>query len=65
MSIIANAEAKTLRQFLVATIEPGSTVVTDGWTAYPKACKDWFVHEPHPVAGSGQHAKSCCPLCTA
>jgi len=61
MSIIANAEAKTLRQFMVTTIEPGSTVVTDGWAAYPNACKDWFVHEPHPVSGSGQHANELLP----
>jgi len=61
MSIIPNAEAQTLRKFLIATVEPGSTVVTDGWSAYPKACRDWFDHEPHPVAGSGKQANELLP----
>jgi transposase-like protein len=56
MSVIPDAAAKTLHTFLISTVEPGATVVTDGWSAYPKACRDWFVHEPHPVAGSGQQA---------
>ena len=56
MSVIPNAEAKTLRKFLINTAEPGSTVVTDGWSSYPAACQDWFTHEPHPVAGSGRQA---------
>ena len=61
MSIIPDASAKTLREFLITTIEPGSTVVTDGWSAYPKACRDWFVHEPYPVSGSGQDAHELLP----
>ena len=61
MSIIPNAEAKTLRKFLITTVEPGSTVVTDGWGAYPKACQDWFGHEPYPVAGSGMQASELLP----
>jgi transposase-like protein len=61
MSIIPNAEAQTLRKFLITTVEPGSTVVTDGWSAYPKACRDWFDHEPHPVAGSGKQANELLP----
>lgn len=48
MSVIPDASAPPLRQFLLATVEPGATVVTDGWSAYPSACPDWFVHEPHP-----------------
>ena len=61
MSIISNAEAQTLRKFLIATVEPGSTVITDGWSAYPKACRDWFDHEPHPVAGSGKQTNELLP----
>ena len=38
-----------------------ATVVTDGWSAYPKACRDWFDHEPHPVAGSGKQAGELLP----
>ncbi len=61
MSIIPNAEAKTLRKFLITTVEPGATVVTEGWAAYPTACRDWFAHEPHPVSGSGQQANELLP----
>jgi len=61
MSNIADASAKTLREFLIGTVEPGSTVVTDGWSAYPAACRDWFVHEPRPVAGSGRQANELLP----
>jgi len=61
MSVISNAEAKTLRQFMISTIEPGSTVVSDGRSAYPKACRDWFVHEPRPVSGSGHDAHEPLP----
>ena len=61
MRIIQNAEATSLREFLVATVEPGSTVVTDGWSSYRPACRDWFVHEAHPVAGSGKQANELLP----
>lgn len=61
MSVIPNANAKTLRAFLVNTVEPGATMVTDGWSAYPQACQDWFIHEPHPVAPSGQDAHELLP----
>ncbi len=61
MSVIDDAAAATLHKFLVNTVEPGSTVVTDGWAAYPKACRDWFVHEPHPVSGSGHDAHELLP----
>jgi len=61
MSVIDDAAAATLHKFRVNTVEPGSAVVTDGWAAYPKACRDWFVHEPHPVSGSGHDAHELLP----
>jgi len=61
MSIIPNAEAQSLRSFLLSTVEPTSTVVTDGWGAYPRACADSFVHEPHPISGSGHKAHELLP----
>jgi transposase-like protein len=64
MSVIPNAETESLRPFLVTTIEPGSTVVTDGWSAYLGACKGWFVHERHPIAGSGTTRTSFSPPST-
>jgi transposase-like protein len=61
MSVIPDASAESLRPFLLATLEPGATVVTDGWSAYPPACRDWFIHDPHPVAGSGSQAHDLLP----
>ena len=58
---IDNARATTLRTFLTATVEPGSTVVTDGLASYPTVCRDRFTHEPHPVSGSGQQANELLP----
>lgn len=56
MQVIPDASGETLHEFLVGTAQPGATVVTDGWGGYPRACHDWFEHEPHPVAGSGSRA---------
>lgn len=61
MNVITDASIDSLRPFLLATVEPGATVVTDGWGAYPGACQDWFTHEPHPVAGSGSQAHELLP----
>ena len=61
MSIIDDASSPALRTFLTATVEPGSTVVTDGLASYPAACRDLFAHEPHPVSGSGRHANELLP----
>ena len=61
MSVIPDATAQTLGGFLAATVEPGSTVVTDGWAAYRKACLDRYVHEPRTVSGSGQDAHELLP----
>src|SRR5664280_622412 len=61
MSVITDASTSSLRPFLLATVEPGATVVTDGWGAYPGACQDWLTHEPHPVAGSGSQAHELLP----
>jgi len=61
MSVIPDASAPSLRGFLLTVVEPGATVVTDGWSAYPGACHDWFAHEPHPASGSGSAAHELLP----
>jgi len=61
MSVITDASTESLRPFLLATVEPGATLVTDGWSAYPSASKDWFTHERYPVAGSGFQAHELLP----
>ncbi len=41
-----------LRGFLLANIEPGSTVVTDDWQTYRKTVGDDFAHVRHPITKS-------------
>lgn len=61
MQVIPDASGDTLHEFLVGTVQPGATVVTDGWSGYPPACHNWFEHEPYPVAGSGFQAHELLP----
>lgn len=60
MAIVPNAGAASLRQFLVGNIEPGSTVVTDGWPSYPPALTG-YVHQPVNVSASGTYAHVSLP----
>ena len=46
MAPLANASGESLRAFLLENVEPGATVITDGWPAYPSATKDLYRHEP-------------------
>lgn len=61
MAVIADAGWESLRTFLADRVEPGATVVTDGWGAYPKALEDRYVHEPFVIAGSGWDAHELLP----
>jgi transposase-like protein len=45
MSVVPDAEGPTLRAFVEDSIEPGSLVVTDGWSGYQVACKPPYRHE--------------------
>ena len=56
LRVIPNAQAPTLRSFLLDCVKPGSVVVTDGWLSYPPAVGNDYVHKPLPVAGSGLKA---------
>ena len=61
LRIIPNAEAPTLRSFLLDCVEPGSVVVTDGFVSYPPATGDDYVHNPLSVAVSGDPAHVALP----
>ena len=56
LQVIEDASAEVLRRFLLDHVEPGSTVVSDGWGSYPSACGDDYVHERYVVSGSGSKA---------
>jgi len=61
LQVIEDASAPVLRAFLLDTIEPSSTVITDGWPSYPPACGSDYVHEPVVVSGSGHEAHELLP----
>ena len=61
LAVIPNASTEVLREFLLANIERGSTVVTDGWQPYRKAVGDDFDHIRHPISSSGFQAHELLP----
>ena len=58
--MIADASASSLKAFIQANIEAGSTVVSDGWSAYPAALKG-YAHERLNVSASGMPAHHSLP----
>jgi transposase-like protein len=46
MAIIADGSAESLHPFVTANVEPGSTVITDGWQGYRGIDKLGYKHEP-------------------
>jgi ISXO2-like transposase domain len=58
---IPDAEAPTLRSFVLDCVEPGSVLVTDGFASYPRAIGDDYGHRPFTVAGSGVQAHVVLP----
>ena len=47
MALLADASAASLHQFVTDHVEPGSTVVTDGWQGYRGLDKLGFSHVRH------------------
>jgi transposase-like protein len=45
MQVVPDASAETLQAFVKDHVEPGSTVVTDGWPSYPGLVKLGYKHE--------------------
>lgn len=60
LAVIPDASAVSLRSFVTANIELGSTVISDGWSAYPGAL-DGYVHDPVNVSASGKPAHEVLP----
>jgi transposase-like protein len=61
IQVIPNAEADTLRSFLLTHIEPGSKILTDGLASYPLAAGDDYVHRSTSIKGSGMDAHEILP----
>lgn len=61
MRFIGEASSPTLRAFLLAHVEPGSAVLTDGFSSYPPACGEDYIHRAMPISGSGKQAHELLP----
>jgi len=61
MQLIPDATAASLREFLLAHVQPGAVIITDGWRSYPPACEDRYEHRPEPVGPSGLQAHELLP----
>ena len=61
LGLIPDAGAESLAGFLEANVEPGSLVLTDGWSAYPPATKDKYSHKGTSIAASGKPAHEVLP----
>jgi len=55
LSVLPDASAPSLRTFLADHVEPGSTVVTDGWPPYTPALAGGYSHERHVAPGELAH----------
>jgi transposase-like protein/Zn ribbon nucleic-acid-binding protein len=59
---IPEASGEYLLQFVEENIEPGSTVVTDGWTGYSSLTNSKkYKHEIKVISGSGKEAHELLP----
>jgi transposase-like protein len=61
LGVLDSANAAHLRDFLLANVEPGSRIFTDGWSSYPKATRDLYLHDATSIAGSGLEAHEVLP----
>jgi hypothetical protein len=60
IALLADGSADSLRAFLLDSVEPGATVVTDGWQPYRPATRELYVHDR--VAGAaGRQASKLLP----
>lgn len=53
LRVIEDASAATLREVLLAHVEPGAVVVTDGWRGYGPACAEQYTHQPEACRSPG------------
>lgn len=53
MQLIPDATSITLREFLLANVEPGAVVISDSLGSYPAACGEDYRHKPFNVRASG------------
>jgi hypothetical protein len=67
MAILGDGSASSLHPFVTAHVEPGATVVTDGWPSYRGIDKLGYVHEPHSqraASAAGRTSERSCQAST-
>lgn len=58
---IPDASGDSLIPFVKDNVEPGSTVITDGWKGYVSLAQHGYHHEVHKIAGSNKTASELLP----
>jgi len=59
---IVDASAISLRSFIVQAVEPGSTIVTDGWEGYSGLEAHGYIHKVRIARGSRKSTNNLLPL---
>jgi len=58
---VSDASALSLRSFIVQAVEPGSTIITDGWEGYTGLEAHGYIHEERITKGSRSSATTLLP----
>ena len=61
LAVIPETDVLSLRTFLIANVEPGSRVITDGLLSYRGATGDLYTHDATSVASTGLTAHEVLP----
>ena len=61
MRVIPDASAGSLLPIIESSVEPGSTIHTDGWQGYAGIAKKGYGHEISPVRGRPREASKLLP----
>jgi hypothetical protein len=61
LGVVEDARAASLQKFLLANVEPGSRIISDGWASYPKATKGLYTLKATNVTASGRPAHEALP----
>ena len=59
---VPDASAISLRSFIIQSVEPGSTVITDGWEGYNGLEAHGYIHEVKVLKGSVETTSKVLPL---
>lgn len=61
LGVMPDVTGKSLRAFLLANVEPGSMIVSDGYGSYPAATRSDYVHRPINISKAGVQAHLLLP----